>query len=107
MWIAVSYEFAAVQHQQAVYAGEQGVDHVFNPDDRNATGAYVFDECDERATFMLGQSACDFVEQQHARLGRQRARELKPLAIEQSQTPARLLAFSASPQRASRSPQRS
>ena len=33
--------------------------------------------------FVLGQAARDLVEQQHARAGRERARKLEPLAVEQ------------------------
>ena len=76
---------AAVQHQQPVDGGEQRVHHVLDPHDRDAAGAHGLDQRHQHAAFVLGQSAGDFVEQQHARLGRQRARQFKPLAIEQRQ----------------------
>ena len=47
--------------------------------------AHVFDQLHQRRAFVLGQPARDLVEQQHARLRRQCARELKPLAVEQGQ----------------------
>ena len=38
---------------------------------------------DQAVGFLVGEAAADLVEQQHARLGRERARKLQPLAIEQ------------------------
>src|SRR4029450_7944918 len=44
------------------------------------------DQLDERLAFVLGQAACHLVEQKHARLARQCAGKLKPLAVEQTET---------------------
>ena len=47
------------------------------------------DQRDQREAFVLGQAAGDLVEQEHARLGGERARELEPLAVEQRQRAGR------------------
>ncbi len=60
---------------------------MLDPDDRDAGGADVANQSDERRAFVLGEAAGDLIEQEHARAGRQRARQLKPLAIEQRKAP--------------------
>ena len=74
---------AAVQHHQPVDHGEQRMDDMLDPDDRDAGRADVLDQRDQRAAFVLGQAAGDLVEQQHARAGGERAGQLQPLAVEQ------------------------
>ena len=51
--------------------------------------ANVADQLDQRRAFVLGQAAGDLVEQQHARRGGERARELEPLAVEQREAAGR------------------
>ena len=41
------------------------------------------DRLDELVRLRVGQAAADLVEQQHRRVGRERPRELEPLAVEQ------------------------
>ena len=74
---------AAVQHDEPVDDGNQRMHDVLDPDDRHAEPPDGADQLDQREAFVLGQAARDLVEQQHARLRRQRARELEPLAVEQ------------------------
>src|SRR5262249_7794745 len=45
--------------------------------------ANVPDQVDQRRAFVLGQSAGHLVEQKHARLRGERARQLEPLAVEE------------------------
>ena len=56
---------------------------VLDPDDRDAAAANIPDQIDQRHAFVLGQAAGDLVEEQHARLRGERARQLEPLAVEQ------------------------
>ena len=82
---------AAVQDDQPVDGGEQRVHDMLDPDDRDTAGAHVLDQRDQRCAFVLGEAAGDFVEQQHAWLGRQGAREFETLAIEQRQSAGTLV----------------
>ena len=83
--IALGDQRAAVQHHQAVDHGDQRVDDVLDPDDRDAGRAHVVDEIDQRRGLVLDQAAGDLVEQQHARAGGERAGEFQALAVEQRQ----------------------
>ncbi len=61
--------------------------HMLDPDDRDAAGMDGADGRDQLAAFAVGQAAGDFVEQQHFRLGGQRAGQFQPLALKQAQAP--------------------
>jgi hypothetical protein len=61
------------------------VNHVLDPDDADASGVDGSDGLDQFMTFGLGQAAGDFVEQQRAWPGGERARQLQPFAVEQRQ----------------------
>src|SRR5262249_39658322 len=76
-------ETAAMEDDEAIDQGNEGVNDVLDPDDRHAGAADVADQVDQRGALVLGEPAGDLVEQQDARLGRERARELEPLAVEQ------------------------
>ena len=87
-------EAAAMEDDQAIDEGNEGVDDVLDPDDRDAGAADVADQIDQRGAFVLREPAGDLVEQEHARLGRERARELEPLAVEKREragAPVRLV----------------
>ena len=58
---------------------------VLDPDDGDALASNIADGRDELADLVLGQPACDLVEQQDARAGRQRPGEFQPLALQQGQ----------------------
>jgi len=89
--ITFADEGAAVQHHQAVDDGEERMHHMLDPDDRHAGAADVADQRHQRRAFMLGQAAGDLVEQEHARLRGQSARELEPLAVEQREAAGKLV----------------
>ena len=55
------------------------------------------DQLDQRVAFALGQSAGDFVEQEHARIGGERPRQLQPLAVEQRQAAGAAVGFAGKP----------
>ena len=58
---------------------------MLDPDDRDAVGVDGADRRDQHRGIRFGQAAGDLVEQQQARMGRERARQFEPLAIEQRQ----------------------
>jgi hypothetical protein len=80
---ALADEAAAVQNNQAIDEREERVNDVLDPDDRDAAAANVPDQVDQRLAFVLGQAAGHLVEQEHARLRGERARQLEPLAVEE------------------------
>src|SRR5262245_27940709 len=80
---ALADEAAAVQNNQTIDQRDERVNDVLDPDDRDAAAANVADQVDQRRAFVLGQAAGDLVEQEHARLRGECARELEPLAVEQ------------------------
>src|SRR5262249_58319523 len=80
---ALADEAAAVQNYQAIDECEERVNDVLDPDDRDAAAANVPDQVDQRLAFVLGQAAGHLVEQEHARLRSERARQLEPLAVEE------------------------
>src|SRR5258707_7944067 len=79
---ALADEAAAVQNNQAIDECEERVNDVLDPDDRDPAAANVADQVDQRLAFVLGQAAGHLVEQEHARLRGERARQLEPLAVE-------------------------
>ena len=64
---------------------QQDVDDVLDPHDGDAAPSQLEDRADQFLRLGVGQPAADLVEQQQRRLGRQRARELQPLAVEQAE----------------------
>ena len=73
-----------MQNNQAIDECEERVNDVLDPDDRDAAAANVADQVDQRPAFVLCQAAGHLVEQKHARLRGERARQLKPLAVEEN-----------------------
>ena len=72
-----------MEHHETVDHSQQRMHHVLNPDDRDPGAAHRLDEIDETKAFVLGEPAGDLVEEEHTRAGRERAREFKPLALDQ------------------------
>ena len=64
---------------------QQDVDDVLDPHDGDAAASQLEDRADQLLRLGVGQPAADLVEQQQRRLGRQRARKLEPLAVEQAE----------------------
>ena len=61
------------------------MDDVLDPDDGDAAIPKLGDRCHELDGLCVRQAAADLVEEEHARVGRERARELEPLAVEQAE----------------------
>src|SRR5262249_8310193 len=80
---ALADQAAAVQDHQTVDDRDERVDDVLDPDDRDPAAANVPDQVDQRRAFVLSQAAGHLVEQKHARLRGERARQLEPLAVEE------------------------
>src|SRR5262249_21891510 len=80
---AVADEAATVQDHQTVDDRDDGMNDVLDPDDRDPAAANVPDQVYQRRAFVLGEAAGHLVEQEHARLRGERARQLEPLAIEE------------------------
>ena len=85
-------DLAEIEDQQPLDDGVQRMQHMLDPDDRDATGMNGADGGNQLAAFRVGQAAGDFVEQQYFRLGGQRAGQFQPLALKQAQAPGASLA---------------
>ena len=58
---------------------------MLDPDDRDPAGFQFEDDVDELVRLGIGQSAADFVQEQHGGAGRERAGEFQPLPIDESE----------------------
>jgi hypothetical protein len=58
---------------------------MLDPDDGEAACVQLPDGCDKFARLGVGQAAADLVEQQHRRVGAERARKFEPFAVEQAE----------------------
>src|SRR5215469_9292239 len=94
---AVGNERAVMQNEEAIDAGKERMHDVLDPDDRHPAPPDLANERDQVPTFVFGEPAGDFVEEQHLRIGRQRARQFQPLAIEQSETAGQPVGFAGKP----------
>jgi hypothetical protein len=80
---ALADEAAAVEDEQPVDEGGERMHDVLDPNNRDAAAANIPDQIYQRHAFVFGEAAGDLVEEQHARLRGERARQLEPLAVEQ------------------------
>src|SRR5258708_30600923 len=72
-----------MQDRKAIDHGDEGVNHVLDPDNRYAALPHLPDQRHKARAFMLGEAARHLVEQQDARFRRQRPRQLQSLAIDE------------------------
>ena len=68
-----------MEHGDARRDPSQGMDDVFDPDDRRPFGLDDSDDVEQRFAFRLGQPAGDLVEEQQSRRAGKRLGKLEPL----------------------------
>src|SRR5271166_1970463 len=74
---------AEIDDQEPGGHGQQRVHDMFDPDDGDALRSDIVDELHQRMRLSFSETPSDFVKQQQFRLGCERARQFKPLAVEQ------------------------
>ena len=75
----------AGQADQPLHRGRQRAHDVLDPDHRDPLGADRADDPDQLRDLRIGEAARHLVEQQQPGAGRQRAGQLKPLALQQAE----------------------
>jgi hypothetical protein len=88
---------AVVQDNEPIHDSKQGMNHMFDPDDRDSALVDAPNCCDELMAFFFGQSAGDLVEEKQFWPRRKGTGHFQPFAIEQAQAAGRCIGLCSEP----------
>src|ERR1019366_6953233 len=83
--LAVGNDAPGIHAYEALDHANKDMHDVLDPDDRQSAAAQHLDRFDQAVGFLVSQAAADLVEQQYARLGRNRPRQFQSFAIEKTE----------------------
>ena len=83
--VAVGDDAPGVHADEPRHHLDEHVNDVLDPDDGDLRTPQLADRLDQLARLGVRQAGADLVQQQHDRVGRERPRQLEPLAVEQAE----------------------